>query len=82
MFQRRAVYGGMNVGDLVRAAAVTIESEASVVDVSKLMSAYRIGLLVVLDPLDRARIVGVLSEHDIVTAVAKGGNIYSPWRTL
>jgi CBS domain-containing protein len=46
------------------------------------MSAYRTGLLVVLDPLDRARIVGVLSEHDMVTAVAKGENIYSPVANL
>jgi len=70
------------VADLVRAAAVTIEPEASIEDATKLMSAYRTGLLVVLDPLDRARIVGVLSEHDMVTAVAKGENIYSPVANL
>lgn len=68
----------MKVGDLIRTAAVTIEPEASLMDAAKLMSTHRIGLLVVVDPLDKAKMVGVLSERDIVTAVAKGGSIYSP----
>ncbi len=68
----------MKVGDLIRTAAVTIEPEASLMDAAKLMSTHRIGLLVVVNPLDKAKMVGVLSERDIVTAVAKGGSIYSP----
>jgi CBS domain-containing protein len=72
----------MKVGDLIRTAAVTIEPEASLMDAAKLMSTHRIGLLVVVDPLDKAKMVGVLSERDIVTAVAKGGSIYSPIENL
>jgi CBS domain-containing protein len=72
----------MKVGDLIRTAAVTIEPEASLMDAAKLMSTFRIGLLVVVDPLDKAKMVGVLSERDIVTAVAKGGSIYSPIENL
>jgi len=72
----------MKVGDLIRTAAVTVEPEASLMDAAKLMSTHRIGLLVVVDPLDKAKMVGVLSERDIVTAVAKGGSIYSPIENL
>jgi CBS domain-containing protein len=72
----------MKVGDLIRTAAVTIEPEASLMDAAKLMSTSRIGLLVVVNPLDKAKMVGVLSERDIVTAVAKGGSIYSPIENL
>ena len=72
----------MKVGDLIRTAAITIEPEASLMDAAKLMSTHRIGILVVVDPLDKAKMVGVLSERDIVTAVAKGGSIYSPIENL
>jgi CBS domain-containing protein len=72
----------MKVGDLIRTAAVTIEPEASLMDAAKLMSTRRIGILVVVDPLDKAKMVGVLSERDIVTAVAKGVSIYSPIENL
>jgi CBS domain-containing protein len=72
----------MKVGDLVRAPPVIIEPEASLVDAAKLMSSHRIGLLVVVDPLDKAKMVGVLSERDIVTAVSRGGSIYSPIENL
>jgi CBS domain-containing protein len=72
----------MKVGDLIRTAAITVEPEASLMDAAKLMSTHRIGILVVVDPLDKAKMVGVLSERDIVTAVAKGGSIYSPIENL
>jgi CBS domain-containing protein len=72
----------MKVGDLIKTAAITVEPEASLMDAAKLMSTNRIGLLVVVDPLDKARMLGVLSERDIVTAVAKGSSIYSPIENL
>jgi CBS domain-containing protein len=72
----------MKVGDLVRTPPVTTEPEASLMDAAKLMSGLRIGLLVVLDPLDKAKMVGVISERDVVTAVAKGGSIYAPIENL
>ncbi|HVP23953.1 MAG TPA: CBS domain-containing protein [Conexivisphaerales archaeon] len=68
----------MKVGDLVRLPPVTIEPEATLVDAARLMSTNRIGLVLVVDPMDRARMVGVISERDIVTAVAKGESIFSP----
>jgi CBS domain-containing protein len=72
----------MKVGDLVRSPPVTVEPEASLMDAAKLMSSNRMGLLVVRDPMDRAKMVGVLSERDIVNAVAKGESIYSPIEDL
>lgn len=72
----------MKVGGLVRGAAVTVEPEASLMDAAKLMSSNRVGLLVVVDPFDKGKIVGVISERDIVNAVARGGSIYSPIENL
>jgi CBS domain-containing protein len=72
----------MNVGDLIRAPPVVVEPDASLMDAAKLMSEHRIGLLVVADPLDKAKMVGVISERDIVNAVAKGRSIYSPIENL
>ena len=72
----------MKVGDLVRSPSVTIEPEESLMDAAKLMSAHRIGVLVVVDPLDKAKVIGVFSERDIVNAVSKGGSIYSPVENL
>ena len=57
---------------------VTIAAHASVVDAAQLMRKDHVGLLVVTEPVNDghdARVNGVLTDRDIVTAVvAKGAN--------
>ena len=52
-------------------AVVTIAPAASLADAAKLLSSHRIGAVIVTDP--EARVIGVLSERDIVRALADGG---------
>lgn len=61
----------MSVGEIVRtkgSEVLTTLPEASVVDVARLMSDRRIGLVVVCS--EGGRVLGVISERDIVRAVA------------
>lgn len=50
---------------------VTLERHTPLVQAAQLLTAKRIGAVVVLD--DDDRIVGILSERDIVRAIGKGG---------
>jgi CBS domain-containing protein len=52
-------------------AVVTIAPAASLAEAAKLLSTHRIGALIVTDP--DARVIGVLSERDIVRALADRG---------
>ena len=52
-------------------AVVTIAPAASLADAAKLLSSHRIGAVIVTDP--EARVIGVLSERDIVRALADRG---------
>jgi len=61
----------MSVGEIVRTKGtevLTTLPEASVVDVARLMSDRRVGLVVVCS--EGGRVMGVISERDIVRAVA------------
>jgi CBS domain-containing protein len=49
-------------------AVVTIAPAASLADAVKLLSSHRIGAVIVTDP--EGRVIGVLSERDIVRALA------------
>jgi len=51
---------------------VSISSTADLVAASKLLKKHQIGVLVVLD--QGGRLVGILSERDIVHAMAEGGD--------
>lgn len=61
----------MSVGEVVRtkgAEVLTTLPEAAVVDVARVMSDRRVGLVVVCS--EGGRVMGVISERDIVRAVA------------
>lgn len=62
----------MNVSHIVTGPLVTIPSDGSVLEASKLMVQHNLGLLVVHDTKDAKRIVGVLSERDIMRSIASG----------
>ena len=50
---------------------VTVSPEISVTDAGKQLSKHKIGAIVVVDPSDK--ICGILSERDIVRAIAESG---------
>ncbi len=61
----------MSVGEIVRTKGtdvLTTLPEVSIVDVARLMADHRIGLVVVCS--EGGRVMGVISERDIVYAVA------------
>lgn len=62
----------MEVGDICNRNMVTIAARESVVDAALLMRKAHVGLLVVTAPMadgNDAKVVGVLTDRDIVTAV-------------
>ncbi|MFB6490586.1 MAG: CBS domain-containing protein [Thermoproteus sp. AZ2] len=58
----------MRVKDLIKKEVLTIESTATLMDAAEKMARLNVGLLVVVDK--RGEPVGVISERDIVKAVA------------
>ncbi|MFA9429985.1 CBS domain-containing protein [Egicoccus sp. AB-alg2] len=58
-----------NVGDVVHAPIATVAPSATLEAAASLLAADQVGLLVVVDPTG---VRGVLSERDIVAAVADG----------
>jgi CBS domain-containing protein len=65
----------MKVADIVTRPLITILSNATVLEASKRMMQNNIGLLVVCDPKDATRLLGVVSERDIIRAVASGDRL-------
>lgn len=65
----------MNVSDIVTRGLVVIPSDASVLEASKLMVQNNIGLLVVCDVHDKNKLVGVISERDIIKSIALGDKL-------
>lgn len=65
----------MKVSDIVTRALVVIPSDASVLEASKLMVQNNIGLLVVCDVHDKTKLVGVISERDIIKSIALGDKL-------
>jgi len=63
----------VKVGDLVKRSPITVNERSSIREAAKVMSSNRIGLLVVTD--SRGEIKGVVSERDIVKAVARGEDL-------
>lgn len=47
-------------------------------DAAKLMLEKNIGLLVICDAKNKTKLVGVISERDLIRAVASGGNLSTP----
>jgi CBS domain-containing protein len=68
----------MKVGDIIQRAPVTIPAGTSMLDAAKLMVENNIGLLVVSHPSDKTKFAGVVSERDIMKALASGRQVTSP----
>lgn len=62
----------MNVGHIITRPLASITSATSVFDAAKAMVDQNLGLLVVTDPKDETKLVGVVSERDIMKAVVSG----------
>ena len=62
----------MRLNELVRRKPITISGEATIYDVVKIMAEQNIGFLVVVE---NGRMVGVLSERDVVRSLAEHGNL-------
>lgn len=58
----------MRIKDLVKKEVLTIESSATLMDAAEKMARLNVGLLVVVDK--RGEPIGVISERDVVKAVA------------
>jgi CBS domain-containing protein len=54
---------------------VTITSDKSIFDAARMMVNNNMGLLVILNPDDQAKLAGVISERDIIKALASGMNL-------
>jgi CBS domain-containing protein len=62
----------LRLKELVRRKPITISGEATIHDVVKIMAEQNIGFLVVVES---GRMVGVLSERDVVRSLAERGNL-------
>ena len=67
----------MNTSQIITRPLVVIASNKSVLDAAKLMVERNIGLLVVCNERD-SKLVGVISERDIMRVVALGGPLDVP----
>jgi CBS domain-containing protein len=67
-----SVDGFLRLKELVRRKPITISGEATIHDVVKIMAEQNIGFLVVVE---NGRMVGVLSERDVVRSLAERGNL-------
>jgi len=62
----------LNVGHMITKQLVTITSDKSILDAARIMVSNNMGLLVILYPGDPAKLEGVISERDIIRALASG----------
>lgn len=62
----------MRLEALVQRTPVTVKSGASIKDAARLFAQHKIGLLVITSKEDQRRPEGVVSERDVVKAVASG----------
>ena len=65
----------MNVGHMITKQLVTITSDKSILDAARMMVNNNMGLLVILNSGDPAKLAGVISERDIIKALASGMNL-------
>ncbi|HKM76400.1 MAG TPA: CBS domain-containing protein [Candidatus Bathyarchaeia archaeon] len=54
---------------------VTINSDKTILDAARMMVTNNTGLLVILNPGDQAKLAGVISERDIIRALASEMNL-------
>lgn len=68
----------MNVGHIVTRTLITIASGKTVLDAARLLVSNNVGLLVITQAQDSTRLVGVISERDIIRVIASGRSINTP----
>jgi len=66
------------IGQFAKKEVVKATPSTSIRDVAKLMAENNVGLVVLVDPRDPQRVVGVVSERDVVRAVAYGVDLGQP----
>ncbi len=62
----------MNIGRILQRPLVTIPSGTTMLDAAKLTVENNMGLLVICDTKERTNLAGVISERDIMKAIASG----------
>ena len=62
----------MKLGDILQRPLVMIPSGTTMLDAAKLMVDNNMGLLVICDAKERTNLAGVISERDILKAIASG----------
>lgn len=60
----------MYCGDIATKPALTVPPDKTIEDAAALMAEHRVGLLVIVDRENPRRPIGVISERDIIKAVA------------
>jgi len=68
----------LNVGDIIQRPLVTIPSGTTMLDAARLMVENNMGLLVICDTRDKTKLAGVVSERDIMKAIASGKKLTVP----
>jgi len=68
----------MNVSHIVTRPLISITIDNTVLDAAKLMVEKNIGLLVVTSARINGRLVGVISERDIIRVIASGRGLEIP----
>lgn len=69
----------MKAGSIAKRPPIVIDSKATIADAARLMAERRIGFLPVLSS---GRLVGVVSERDIVKAIASGVSPDTPVESI
>lgn len=62
----------MKLGDILQRPLAMIPSGTTMLDAAKLMVDNNMGLLVICDAKERTNLAGVISERDIIKAIASG----------
>jgi CBS domain-containing protein len=62
----------LNVGDIITRPLVTIYPSTTLLKAARLMVEQNLGFLVICDTEDKAKLVGVISERDIIKSIAAG----------
>ena len=68
----------MNVSQIVTRPLIAIAAGRTVLDAAKLMLEKNIGLLVIIHGQDSTKVVGVISERDIIRTIASGRTLSMP----
>ena len=68
----------MNVSQIMTRPLITISAGRTVLDAAKLMLEKNIGLLVIIHGQVSTRVVGVISERDIIRTIASGRTLSIP----